>query len=209
MKPHIEEWNHVLVGQWNLAILNPDWLNANVFQNTQIGIELLFGLIQPQMKYVSGTVSMVTRADQVIIAVLEPTKEALSTAETVAVRLLESLPVTPVSAIGTNFGYVATDVDPKLAQVFSTSDRDQLSEAGYEISSTSLVRTFTVLDRTLNFRLSQMQDGSVRFNFNYHRDVSGAPAGADAFREKTEELRAHSQNLLEQIYDQQLEDPIV
>ena len=51
MKPLLADWSIVLVGSWNIAILNPEWLGENVFKEAQFGAEiLLVDGVRPQLR---------------------------------------------------------------------------------------------------------------------------------------------------------------
>jgi hypothetical protein len=102
MKPILTDWTLVLVGSWNLAILNPDWLGKNIFDATQLDAELIIEGVRPRLRFFFEKVLVLPAPDRVIFAPRHPNDADLSAVEEAAKKVLTLLPVTPVSGVGIN-----------------------------------------------------------------------------------------------------------
>jgi len=198
MIPIFDDWTLVVIGSWNVAILNPDWLTQIVFPDTAIEIEVLVDPGRVRVQYLAGDVRIIPSASRLVIATLA--ENALSQAEDVACRILEALPVTPVVSTGINFGFIENAPDQRLLDVFSVSDIDSIGDANYAIAETTVARKLTRDGRSLNLRLTLTQTGAVRFHFNHHQDTEGAQAARVALHGTTDQRRRDSVELLRDLY---------
>jgi hypothetical protein len=205
MRPNSSEWTIVLVGSWNTAILNPEWLSKNVLDTEEIEIELAVLPAGPAIRYLTKTLLFNPATDRVVIAPRIPTEGALESAEQAATKLLSALPVTPLSACGVNFGYRVLEPSAEIALAFNISDSAKIAQRGWTVISTSITRTITYNNRVLNCRLSQNTDGSIDFRFNYHSSVNSAEAAEEAVAHSTSLMR-HSLEFMQAVYGLELED---
>ena len=201
MKPIVTEWTIVTVGSWNLAILSPDWFARKVFGTNQIEVELVLENLSPRLRFLHQSVIVIPRTDRVIFGVREATDRALQLAEQAADRLLSELPVTPISAIGINFGFSIEDPSTDLATVFRFTDLQHFADQELVIDEASIARRMVHDLRTFNFTMILGQDGQVTFKTNYHSQVEGADAARAAIHDKTAAYRAHSERLIRTFYD--------
>lgn len=198
MIPFFDDWTIVVVGSWNVGILNPDWLTQNILPDTPIEIEVLVDPGRVRVQYLAGDVRIIPSTSRLVIATL--TANALPRAEQVACRILEALPVTPVVSAGINFGFVENAPDNGLLNVFAASDNDSLGDASYAITETSITRKLMRDDQLLNLRLTLSQTGAVRFHFNHHQDIAGADGARAALQGMADQKRQQSVELMRNLY---------
>src|SRR5262245_61886273 len=122
MVPALDEWTIVIVGSWNVAILNPEWVGREVLEVPNVEMELLFGNMRPSLRISSPQVSVIPTSMQVVINPRHATDESLQAAERAAIILLDKLRVTPITAIGINFAYNEEAVPPGIAGLFTIAD---------------------------------------------------------------------------------------
>jgi hypothetical protein len=204
MKPNTPDWNLVLAGSWNVAILNPDWLGKNVFNTNEFGAEMVIEGVFPRLRFHFDKVLVIPAMDRVIFAARRPEDGDLLAVEEAAKRVLTLLPVTPVSGVGINLGYAEDNPSPDLTSLFAIGDNGKVSDEGLEINSTSIVRELKFEDRVVNFRITQSTN--VSFNFNYHKNVANAEEALQAITNKVKPFRDYSEALLTKLYGLELEE---
>lgn len=136
-----------------------------------------------------------------MFGVREPTDNALVLAERMADKLLATLPVTPVSAVGINFGFLIDEPSDYLAAVFRLSDLARLAERELLIEETRIVRRMPYEDRSYNLTMTLGDDGKVRFNANYHQPVEGPENARAAISDKPLAYRAHTTSVITDLYE--------
>jgi hypothetical protein len=204
MKPTLSDWTVVLVGSWNVAILNPDWLGKSVLGEREFQVELIMEGVRPRMRFQFERVVVIPAVDRLIFASRHPEEKDLLAAEEAAKKVLTLLPVTPITGVGINFGYVESDANPALASLFDVADNYDLGESGFEISSTAITRSLKFEDQLINFRMTQT-GGSISFNFNFHKDVSGAQDALKALTDKVISHKRQSEKILAEVYELEIE----
>ena len=103
----LEEATYVLVGAWNTAILNPKWIASEILklpQGTSIPMELAVG---PAMSVRAKIADLyfIPSSDKLIINPSKEDEELFKLADTAINTLYNTLPYTPIEAIGYNFLY--------------------------------------------------------------------------------------------------------
>lgn len=201
MKPVITDWTTVLVGSWNLAILNPGWAAAEIFQVETIQVDMAVGGMLSSLRYVHDDVIMTPTADRAIFSARHCTDEVLIKMEDLSVRLLTLLPRTPIAGVGINFGYLELEPKPELLEVLNARDSVKLADRNLIYTDASLTRAITYDDRTLNFKISQVDDGAVAFHFNFSHPAQNADEAIKALKDKIIPYRKAAEKILSDVYD--------
>lgn len=204
MKILLSEWSHVIVGSWNLAILNPQWVGTELFGGEQIDVEMEIGAARPSIRYIIGDVTVIPSPERVAFMSRNATDSAVASAENAARKLLQALPVTPIRAIGVNFGFVVDDVEPSAAALFGADDRAHWEAAGHPVESVSISRVIPFGERQLRLSLAY-DDNQIIVKMNYHRECDAVIAGS-LFKAKSVDLLRMSLDLLDDVYGFQLEN---
>lgn len=163
------EWNVVIIGNWNLAILSPAGIAKRFFhlpEETQIEVMIpLEGVAPIQVRYKGITV--IPSADRVIITPVIPNPESFELTKSIAEKVLQQLPETPVHAIGVNFRYGGKDDVPDGVISLLKSETDlPVSDAGFHIIGRSHGRSLSWNKGVLNVSASTKEDSyQVLFNF--------------------------------------------
>ncbi len=199
MTPVLDGWTIVIVGSWNIAILNPDWLGRNVLDRPQVEVELLVGPMRPQIKVATPLVSIVSEATRVVLNARQTADESVSATENVAVRLLEKLPETPVTGVGVNFAFSEKSIPAELAELFQIRDTGKISDENLEIKATTISRRLSYDDRDLNLQMTQANE--LSFAFNYHKTVASAVAARDALQGKALKYKEHALKLMHNLFN--------
>lgn len=190
----------VVVGRWNMYILTPQWIGENFFKEEKVKLEVPFNLGLP-FKYTSEVhkVMFVPANNKVTFIALDSSEDCLNKMEEFVLKLVEALPVTPVSAAGINFGYVETNADAQLQRIFEFTDNNFLGDYGCHETNSSINRRFIVRDRVLNFNMSK-QDKKIDFDFNFHYEVSKTAEIKEKIRDKVIENKNIAEDILKTIY---------
>lgn len=203
MKPILTDWTLVLAGSWNVAILNPDWLSRLVFNEKQFEAEMIIEGVRPQMRFMFERVVVIPAPSRVVFSPRRPEDADLLAVEAAGKKVLELLPVTPISGVGINFGYGEDEPHRDLTSLFEIRDANKITDEQLEINSTAIVRELKFEDRVINLRMTQ--GVGVAFNFNFHKGVSSADEARAAIDGKLTLYRAYSEALLANLYGLELE----
>lgn len=209
MRVLTDKWNITILGPWNTAIFAPKWVGEHVFGSAEIEIQVEFSLT-PGMptRYRANDVFFLPQPGRIQLAPAAPSEAgAMVRAEEAACLLLDTLPHTPVSAIGVNFGFIEPTPEGKLTSLFSAQDITALSGAGLVIAERELRRKIDSHSGAINLRLVESTD-TVTCLVNHHFDTSGAAEAVTAIKGKVEEMRTTTLSILEQIYGLELDEEI-
>lgn len=169
-----ERFSIVLVGAWNVSILNPDWVTTVLFDGEPIVIELLLGDLTWRF---SSPMAVLEVGDQrvqlrsALRADADLADAAIEPLERLAIRLLEALPETPVRAVGINFGF-------QVAKGVAVAELDRpagTSVAGAALRAVRIQETLDFAGRQVNVNLVREGFGSaeatIRVEVNHHDEV--------------------------------------
>jgi len=171
-------WNVVIVGHWNRAILSPAGIAKRLFglpSGTPVQVLVPLDVVAPyHVRHENITV--VPGGDRLIVAPVHNTFDNLIEATAVIRRALKDLPETPVFAGGLNLSYKSDTEVVALRQVTASQWDDRLSDKNFVIASRSVVRSVKWRDATINVAITAELTGasSVTFNFDYKSQSSDA-----------------------------------
>lgn len=201
MKPTVNEWTIVAAGSWNLAILNPDWFAKKVFKTNLLDVELILENFSPRIRFVHKPVIVIPASDRVIFGMREPSDAALSLCEAALIRLLEELPVTPITGVGINFGYVIDKPSVALAKVFQFQDAKQFNDNSLHVDDATITRHVKYENFIYGLTMTIKADGSVAVKVNYHLAAENAEFARKAIVGKAITCRHHTEKLIRAIYE--------
>lgn len=176
--------NLILVGIWNPAILNPEWLVRHAFKDKEakdvpVTIEIAtFPGLSPRLT-IEGIVFQPGRSRVVMVVPNNAGEEDINKVEAIATAILRELPHTPMQAVGQNFEFVENDPTPEQMNIFDSSD-DLSEKCDFEFNpiSQQVVSSIQFDGRTLNFTRTVL-DGKLRLKFNFHYNVTSAEDAVD------------------------------
>ena len=167
----------VIVGSWNPAILQPEWLAHEIFsypdqERVPVQMELSPRPGLPP-RFTIENLTFVPDYERLTITPvtgegIEIDDTTLNLMEEKALLVLDQLPHTPISAFGQNFEFTEEHPGDALLSVFELND-DFANHAQFTYTSASItVSTALQLDnRVLNFTRI-FKDGRVTVKFNFH-----------------------------------------
>ena len=195
----------VIVGHWNLHILTPSWINANIFKESKLQVEFPLNIGLPH-KYTSveNKVTFIPTEDKVTLIALEDSEECLNKLEDFTGKLVTELPVTPASAFGVNLGYLEENPSQSLIETFSVSDSKLLSDYHCQEMNNSITRRLIVENRILNLKVFLHTD-KIEFDFNFHYDVSKISEVKEKIQDQVVKNKGIAEKLLKDVYKLTLE----
>jgi len=193
-----QNWNIVVVGSWNPAILTPEGVAKRIFAlevgtpiDVQIAIDLPFTV---QVRH--GGVLAAPSSRQLVITVEDPpTTPVMRYAVESMQRAVRSLPETPFTAVGVNIRYMLDTVPEPIAEASESSLDDLLADAAYRIQAKLMRRTLEWNGGALNLELRDDIDGTGHITFNFHKNAT-TPAAICEWLDRVDEILTTSQTLL-------------
>jgi hypothetical protein len=166
------DWNVVVLGYWNRAILTPSGIATRLFgldAGTPVEVLIAIDTVLPHQIKHDG-ITVVAGSDRLIVQPEQCDFAKLQRAKEIADRALDKLPETPVIAAGINIKYVCQEPLETLQRVTRNEWWDeQLSDNRYEIIGRSLSRTLKFNDGQINLSVTEESDGKFVTQFNFHR----------------------------------------
>lgn len=183
----------VLLGIWNPAILNPEWLARYVFNKGDIEVPVTleftpFPGLPPRLT-IEGIVIQPGRTRVVITLPDKLGDEELDKVEGVTAALFKELPHTPIQAVGQNFEFVETAPTEEQLRIFtSANDLPQKCDFLFDTTSQKIVASIAFEERSLNLtRTFANSRLTTSFNFHYNvtraSDAAAKTTGAHSFKE--------------------------
>jgi hypothetical protein len=202
MKPKTDGWNVVLRGFWNRMILTPPWIQRHLNRVPTDPVGLAIDFTQPTAppQFLFDGIGLRVEGARLVLSTSEAENDRLDRIESAALRILEELPKTPVSAVGVNFRFVEEDAGGPLLQTFNLIDSPDLAHAGFSVRETAVTRALEREGYTLNLTTAVQGDNVVRFDFNFHRTVGSAAEAQEFLRGRVRGLRVSAEDLLQRVY---------
>jgi hypothetical protein len=185
LAPRADGWNVLVLGHWDPLILTPAWLNEHVAAGDVV-VEMARDERLPPRQTFDG-VSLLVVDNRLLVSPAEPDVDGMKKAEDVALKLLDLLPHTPITAVGVN-----VQLEGDLGDALATNDAGALAARGLREKSAVLRRSFEHGRGRVNVTLERREDGAQLVSINHHADARGAAAAADALRGRVTEQVEHS-----------------
>ena len=197
-------WNVVVNGAWNLAILNPLGVARRLF-----GLEALPSALQVEVsvdrpapiRVMHDNLKVIPSTDQLIVEPSDSSQDGLLRASSIAARAIESLPETPLRAARVNVRYRFDSPPDELDAILQSKLDDRLAESSHKILDKTLQRSLEWREGVLNVELGWKEDISAFVHFNFHRASSDGPelrdwlAHVDKMIESSSELLESALNV--------------
>jgi len=171
------DWNVVIPGYWNRAILTPNGIAKRLFKiplGTGIEVFIPVDLLEPpQVRYDGIMVRVEDR--RLIIGTAKGSFEALSKAMEMGRNALNALPDTPVLAAGFNVRFKSVGDRSEIDRLVACVELDgALSDAGYEITGRLLNRKVrcknSAFEKGIVTLSLDMQEEAAKIELNFQRD---------------------------------------
>jgi hypothetical protein len=171
----LNEATCVVVGAWNLAILNPRWIATEILklpEKTQIPIEMAIGP-SISLKASISDLFITPGSDRIIISPAREDKALFQVADKIINDLYATLPHTPITAIGYNFSYELEEGEEFAIAISFEATRfsDVFKTFGAAAGSSSMIQHSLALyeDAYVVLNLVQkMEETKKSVAMNYH-----------------------------------------
>lgn len=174
MAVELFDWNVVVVGHWNPAILTPSGIARRLFEladGTSIVVEVPMDGLAPHRVRHDGIV-VTAEPGRLVLTIETPTLTNLERARQIGARAVRSLPETPLTAAGFNIRLKLDDPPEQLLQYTAAAIDTSLSDAGFTIKSRSVRRSLEHGKGTLNLEVRQAGDAETKIELNFHRQCA-------------------------------------
>lgn len=166
------DWNVIIIGRWNQAILTPAGIAKYLFktgdpQTLEIAVPV-DGISPFQVKCPDSAIVVMTEINRLRIQLLENDYDKLRTGMGIGVNALESLPETPVVAAGFNVKFRSSDHESDQINLVSSDIDSLLSDLHYRILNRTINRSLKYEDGKLNLVVA-ITDSGFEVSFNFHR----------------------------------------
>lgn len=191
-------WNCVIVGRWNRGILTPAGIAKRLFgleEGTPIEINVPIDYLVPMRVKYSG-ISVVVDETRLIIEVEEKSFIQMKRALELAKKAIDSLPETPLAAVGINFRYTISNPPEILLRRLQLALDEDISDCSYTITQKGARRRLKFNDGHINMEILEGVDGNwdVVLNFERvterHNDIKAwLSLPIDCFKEEVQKIK--------------------
>lgn len=169
------DWNVVVLGHWNRAILTPIGIAERLFQlpsETEIGIEVPMDAIGP-FRVSHGDLTVMVAGGRLMVEARENNFQSLERAMRVAHRAMERLPETPVRAVGFNVRAQGSGEEGELGSLIEATQLrwdDRFEQTGFPLTRRDVTWVTDWPPGKLSVNLiREDHDRVLRVNLNFER----------------------------------------
>ncbi len=170
-------WNVVIVGHWNTAILTPKGIATRLFcleDGTAIPVEVPLDGVGPyRVRSEDHGLVVMANNNRLIIDLDNADYSSLKQALIVGKRALEKLPETPVIAAGFNLRFRVVDTNEAM-QLFDKEIDNKFSDSDFEIVGRNLTRSLKYGEGTLNIAVAIDDKQECTVNMNFDRNTKNS-----------------------------------
>lgn len=183
------DWNVVVLGAWNRAILTPAWIARVVFglsPDSPLEVMIPLDVMAPfQVRH--GGLIVTPAFGQLIVQIEEPSAASLASALEAMKRAILDLPRTPLRACGVNIRYTSPEPDGTLVERTRCQTDSILAEAGHNIRVRRRGETMTYRAGSLHFIADIPTTGPTVLTFNFDRQCATHQDALDWLNQSAEE----------------------
>lgn len=206
MRPSLNDWTIVVVGQWNPHIFTPPWLGRELLHVENVHAEFTVSPTRTSsLRYTAGSLVVIPSEDRLTVGVRNTSNEVLTEAENVIKGALRLLTHTPVRAMGVNFAFTEDDVPSNILQTLQLADSATLSDAGFTVTGTEIIRKIPLASALLNLKLSYAET-VLKIHLNFHNEVSSASQAADTLEGSVLRYRDQAVQILRDVFALHIEE---
>lgn len=170
------DWNVVVLGAWNVAILTPRGIAARLLSlGDTVPVEIQVVIDRPSpLRVVYRDLAVIASDSRLIVSSTSLNANGLGSASEVASRAVVSLPETPLTAAGVNIQYVFDQIPDSLLEIIGSGIDDKLTDADPDLRflAKEVRRTVRWNGGTLNIQLRENEDASALAKINFHMESS-------------------------------------
>lgn len=191
------DWNVVVVGAWNIAILTPEGIVRRMFQlpsGTPVEVQVPLDRQAPiRVKHRDIVVS--PSSTHLVVGPVEQSLPGISASSQIVQRALASLPETPLQASGINFRYIFDEFPDDFIRDLGSPMEDRLADHGHQTMGKVSKYILSWEPGTLNVEVHQPASGRPLVTVNFHLNSTENRALQDWIG-RVEEMHRTTCNLL-------------
>lgn len=201
-----EDWNVVIPGAWNPAILTPPWISEHLFGKPHgTVLDVKIALAPGAVPQVSGDgITVDPSGGSLMIAAENPSKGSLAAAARIGMKALTRLPETPIGAAGINIRYSFEDAPNTILEGLKSSVDDGLSDSDRYIVARGFTRKVPWREGVVNITVATDENLVARVAFNFHCDGDNRDDRIVRWLEKCEEATQEAQDLARAMFGLEL-----
>ncbi len=191
MSGNPSDWNIVILGAWNTAILTPAGIARRLLQlppETPLEVQVPINELGPIKVRYEGII-IEPSSSRLVIQPAQSTEESLGKAVEIAQRALNGLPETPFSAGGLNIRFLFESAPDSLIDAGTSSIDDILSDNGLTTVEKKFNRMIRWEQGVLNLDVQEREDSSALVVFNFHYQSTSSDELSDWFSKFKEMIR--------------------
>jgi hypothetical protein len=206
MKLNVSRPALVITGLWNPAIFQPPWLAATIFKVPSGEPINFFEVVEPgKVTHYFGELGISVPPARLELSVNTRSEAKWAELEDLALKLLETLPHTPIQGLGINFRFEDTQPDPAVIDKLWTGEG---LETQFEVASTIIRSVLKFDDCDLNLA-REIVDGNFNVDFNFHHSEMTVEKAKKVLPGSLVKGFNSSKDLLAQVYETEVEDAII
>lgn len=165
------QWNTVVVGKWNPAILTPKGIASEIFgKPPDEPVEVLVPLnaIGPVKVKIDGLI-VSTDYDRLVIDCETSDWKTIDKARKYSCKAIDALPKTPLIASGFNIRYTLSNPDDHFTEILSVPLDTGLSDNGLSIVKREIRRSFAWNKGVINLHIVKEEADSYNIMMNFNK----------------------------------------
>lgn len=166
------DWNIVVLGAWNRAILTPAWIQEIVLslpQGSPVDVLVPMDTIFAPFQVHDRGLTVIPAPGQLVFQLADPTEELLTRAMEAAKRAMADLPRTPLHACGLNLRYTALEPPGTLLDRSRCMTEQLFSNEGYELRIRRRGESLVFKEGMLNVIADIPTTGPCGITLNFER----------------------------------------
>jgi hypothetical protein len=202
------EWNVIVIGAWNRAILTPAWIGKHLFEleeGTPLEVNVPLDEYRPYQVKHAGIIVVAASQNLLVKPVARDFGELARAAE-IAARAVNELPRTPLVAAGINCAFKSDAAIERLTEVTTHRADNALADADFRISSRGIRRTLKWNEGAINLTVDDDEDEGWSIQFNFHLADKGEKRLSDWLKTPAADLEKAVSTILKKYLDVNIEE---
>ena len=161
----------IVLGDWNKAYVQPEWMASKVFGSDEIEIGVEGAGLDIIVSYKCDKVIINPTQSKIVLTALDTEVATLRSLSKCVANFLNEAHTPTLFAYGINADYVDEDNTILATNLDLLSDKDAFSKMGYNIRNTRISRTIQKNDLLYNIEFISDNKTTIRFNEHHERPV--------------------------------------
>lgn len=198
------QWNSVVVGRWNPAILTPKGISKYIFEKPEDEpFEVYVPLDAAEEPFRVKIDGMLVQAnfDRLAIECETCDYSSIEKARIYCCKAIASLPKTPLTAAGFNLRYMLKEPSSVFLDLLEVPLDNKISDKGLSISGRSIRRSINWENGLINMKIQKADTDQYSIELNYHKNSTDINELSNWLGINITEVENMSNIIIEQILD--------